>query len=127
MSKVTINGVDLEMNMFDADFIEEFESGCNMVVTRVKDPEEMGGLSTADAIRKQCSIVNDFFDGLFGEGTSEKIFVRKSDIMEHMMAFETIVNEKKNADGEMAKFAGKYSPNRAQRREAEKANKKSGK
>ena len=50
MSKVTINGVDLELDLMDADVVEKFEDLNKWIVKKIQDPNAYEGLSTADEI-----------------------------------------------------------------------------
>ena len=51
MSKVTINGVDLELDLMDADVVEKFEDLNKWIVKKIQDPNAYEGLSTADGMR----------------------------------------------------------------------------
>ena len=70
---MNILGVELELDLFDADVIEVYEKENKRVVDRIQDNGRYEGKSTAESIRYQCGVVNDFFDSLFGAGTAEKI------------------------------------------------------
>ena len=45
MSKVTINGVDLELDLMDADVVEKFEDLNKWIVKKIQDPNAYEGLS----------------------------------------------------------------------------------
>ena len=43
MSKVTINGVDLELDLMDADVVEKFEDLNKWIVKKIQDPNAYEG------------------------------------------------------------------------------------
>ncbi len=122
---MVINGVELELDLLDADVAEKFEIECQRVKDRVADKNAYEGKSNPDAMRYQCEVVNNFFDSLFGAGTSEKLFKGKHHIGRCMEAFATVVNEA-NKSGEQIKeisrgyMPGGAAPNRAARRKHKK-------
>lgn len=122
---MVINGVELELDLLDADMAEKFESECQRVKARVTDKKAYEGKSNPDAIRYQCEVVNDFFDSIFGYGTSEKVFEGRHHIGKSMEAFATVVSEA-NKSGEKIKeisreyMPGDATPNRAARRKHKK-------
>ncbi len=123
---MNILGVELELDLFDADVLEVYERENKRVVDRIKDKSQYNGKSTPDAIRYQCSVVNDFFDSLFGAGTAEKIFKGKNNIKDHMEAFGIVAKKAEDSNVEFNGVLDKYTPNRAERRQAEKQQQKQG-
>lgn len=108
-----INGVDLEVNFLDADFMEKIENCCKKVSEQAeKSKTELKDLTFAQQIKAECKIIKDFFDDLFGEGTSEKIFQGKNDLMLCLSAFQELVEEKVKMQQEMNSLFAKYSPDR---------------
>lgn len=85
---MVINGVELELDLLDADVAEKFETECQRVKDRVADKKAYEGKSNSGAMRYQCEVVNDFFDCVFGEGTAEKLFEGKHHIGRSMESFE---------------------------------------
>ena len=126
MSKITVLGVELEYDFFDADELEKYET------ETLKVNEDFGnldykGMSNADAIRAQCKIIKTYFDNLFGEGTSERLFHGKNNYKDCMEAFAALTNEALSTDTELQSIANRYTPNRAQRRfEQKNANRQNG-
>lgn len=123
---MNILGVELELDLFDADVLEVYEKENQRVVDRIHDNGQYEGKSTADAIRYQCGVVNDFFDSLFGAGTAEKIFKGKNNIKDHMEAFGIVAKKAEDSNVEFNGVLDKYTPNRAERRQAEKQQQKQG-
>ena len=119
---MNIFGVELEYDFFDADQLEVYERENAKVAEDIKEPTQYEGKSTADALRIQCQIVDNFFDAVFGSGTAQKIFKGKANIRDHMEAFGIMTQGVVNARKEFDAIEDKYTPNRAERRQAEKNN-----
>lgn len=119
---MNILGVELEYDFFDADQLEAYERENQKVADDIKEPTQYKGKSTADSLRIQCRIVDNFFDALFGAGTARKIFKGKANIRDHMEAFAIMAQGAVNARKEFDAIEDKYAPNRAERRQAEKNN-----
>ena len=58
----------------------------------------------------------EIFDNIFGEGTSEKVFKNKRDLLISMKAFEDLCMNYKESQNAINDIFKKYSPNRAARR-----------
>lgn len=121
---MNILGVELEFDFLDADQLEVYERENEKVAKDIKDPKQYEGKSTSDCLRIQCSIVDDFFDNLFGEGTSQKLFKGKANIRDHMKAFGIMAQGAMNAKAELEEIEDTYTPNRAERRQMEKENRR---
>lgn len=85
-----INGIKLEGDLMDADFMEKFES--SMIKMRDSaQAKKRENFPTAAAIyRAQCEVVNTCFDEIFGDGTAQKLFGGKMNVMEHLKAIEKV-------------------------------------
>ena len=65
----TVNGKELDYDIFDVDKADAYERAMNVVVEKMAALEkEKDGMSFAKAIRGQCETVAECFDTLFGEG-----------------------------------------------------------
>ena len=116
-----LKDIEVDFSFTDADCLERLEKASKKVKEEAgkHKTEEM---SLSEAIRKECRIINDFVDEVFGDGIAEKVFKGKSDLQEHMKLFEDIMNAKI----EMTKatqnlydnleYKAKYMPNRETRR-----------
>lgn len=123
---MNILGTELELDLFDADQLELFQKECKRVVDRIHEKGMYSGKSTADSIRYQCKVVNDFFDSLFGAGTADRIFKGKNNIRDHMEAFGIATSEQERTNTEFMQIVDKYTPNRAERRQEQKQQQKQG-
>ena len=116
-----LGNIEVDFSFTDADDLERFENGAKKV-KELSSKYEKEELSVAEAIRKECEIINNFFDEVFRDKISEKIFKGKNDLKEHMELFVDIVNEKvrqtqayQNMYNNI-EYNSKYMPNREQRR-----------
>lgn len=116
-----LGSIEVEFSFTDADDLERFENAAKKV-KELSSQHKKEELSVAEAIRKECEIINNFFDEVFGNKISEKIFKGKNDLKEHMELFMDIVNEKvrqtqayQNMYNNI-EYNSKYMPNREQRR-----------
>lgn len=116
-----LGNIEVDFSFTDADDLERFENGAKKV-KELSNNYEKQELSVAEAIRKECEIINNFFDEVFGDKISEKIFKGKNDLKEHMELFVDIVNEKvkqtqayQNMYNNI-EYNSKYMPNRETRR-----------
>ena len=116
-----LNDIEVEFSFTDADCIERLENAAKKVKEKseLKDKKE---ISLSEAIREECKIIDEFFDEVFGEGISEKIFKNKKDLQEHMELFTDIINAKIETTKatqnlyDTLENRAKYMPNRETRR-----------
>ena len=117
MSIININGIDLELDLLDADVLEKYQDLNNEIVEKIKEPTQYQGISTADALRKQCRYVEEFFDKLFGAGTAEKLFGGGNNFRIRADAFARVSAASNDAKKELASISDKYGVGRIQNRE----------
>lgn len=110
-----IKNIEVNFDFLDADDMEKFENEAKKVIEECEKGEN-AGLSYSQVIREQCRIINNFFDNVFGEGISEKLFGNKNNLREHTDAFEEIVKEKEKEQQSFATSLSRYQPNRETRR-----------
>ena len=135
-----INGIELEMNLFDVEekefFNECFKNANEKIQQATKEIKD--GEPDTVFMRKYCQAIIDFIDEFFGEGTANDIFEGRTDMKKCALAIQEIVKEKIRQDKEFAEINKqatslifdfeqsssnefeKFSPNRAQRRLAAK-------
>ena len=110
-----IRNIEFDFDFLDADDMERFEKEAQKVKeeSENKEKEEM---LYSELLRAECKIIDNFFNNVFGEGASKKIFKGKNNLKEHINAFEDIVNEKIAQQRELNNTFERYQPNREQRR-----------
>ena len=126
MSKVTINGVELELDLMDADVVEKFEDLNKEIVKKIQDPKAYEGLSTADGMKYQCTCVNEYFDELFGTGTAEKVFHKNNNLGIRMEGFAQVTALSGEAKTFMDDLSAKYGAGRVQNRQQRRAEQRKG-
>lgn len=110
-----IRNVEIEFDFFDADSVELFENELKKVQEKC-EKKKKAEMSMSEAIKEECKIVDEFFDNVFGEGTAQKIFGGKMNLVEHIKCYEDIINEKIAQEEDLQSTFDKYQPNREQRR-----------
>lgn len=116
-----LKDIEVDFSFTDADCMERLENAAKKVKEKseLKDKEEK---SLSETIREECKIIDEFFDEVFGEGISEKIFKSKKDLQDHMEVFTDIINAKiattKDTQNlyDTLENRAKYMPNRETRR-----------
>lgn len=88
---IKINDVELEeLDLLDADVAEKYEIALKRILEIEENPGEQ--LSLSSQIRKECTQVFNFFDDLYGEGTSKKIFGEKTNLRECTCVFAEFIH-----------------------------------
>lgn len=111
-----IRGIEVNFDFLDADDVERFEEEAKKVKEdcEIKNKKEM---TYAQIIREECKVIDNFFDNVFGNGVSFKIFRGKNNLEEHIKAFGDIVNEKVEQQKRLQNTYNRYQPSREQRRQ----------
>lgn len=117
MSIITINDVELELDLLDADVMEKYETLNNWIIEKVNEPTQYDGLSTAEGMRLQCRRVDEFFDKLFGAGTAEKLFHGSNNLGDRLEAFGEVSRASDDMGENIVKITEKYGAGRLQNRE----------
>lgn len=108
--KIIINGVELEGNFMDADFLEPYEQAANEIGQKAAENANKPVSSLAESVREQCRTIDSYFDGIFGEGTSDKVFEgAKNDLMIHLEAVESLTKWANGEKKRLNDFVNKYT------------------
>lgn len=113
-----IKDIEVNFSFTDADDIERFENEAKKVEEKAKNYEKKE-MSTSEAIREECNVIEEFFDNVFEKGISERLFNGKKDIVEHINLFQDIVNAKLEQTKGLQNIYDnleRYMPNRETRR-----------
>lgn len=110
-----INGVKLDVDFTDADFLEKIEKGSKVIYEKAEELKGNKDLSPAEGIRQECKILKDFLDYVLGDGTSEKLFKGKDSLNQCLQAYEDIINARKEQYDSFQARVNKYSPDRLKR------------
>ena len=114
---MTINGVEFDnIDFTDADLLEKIDKECIEVDKKAEQlRKDKENLSLAEGIRQECKIVKEFFDNVFGEGTSEEVFKGKDSLTECLNAYEDIMNAYQEQYKVYYDRINQYSPDRLER------------
>lgn len=115
--------IDVDFDFADADDMKRFEETYPITMgelTKIqeKNQNEKEKMANSEQIREFCNVISNFFDKVFGEGVSNKVFKGKANYMVCLRAFKSVVAEKEKQDAEMdeiAAYVEKYSPDRVKR------------
>ncbi len=130
--KWTYNGVELEVDLQDADFAERYEKAFQKMGEAEKDLQKIG--SNSEMIRGYCRMFNNLFDDIYGSGTSEKLFGGRMNSGHCDEAYTLFLDAARacNAEAQQRRnaFASRYAPqpqvvpyqNRQQRRHNDRKN-----
>lgn len=107
-----VNGVQLpNPEVSDVLFMEKLEREQDSVT---KSTKNSSGKTRAQIMREQCTAIFNFFDNMFGDGTSKKVFGEKVNLITCVEAYEQALTEIDRLDAEQAsklreKYTAKYA------------------
>ena len=116
---ITVLGVELELDIFDVDEYERYEKEVREVDRKVnRSPEADKYKTNAEKLRYQCTVVKEFFDAVFGEGTAEKLFHGKNNIRDCTSAYLAVIEASgaamneytEEATTKFSDLSSRYSP-----------------
>lgn len=108
MGEINICGHILEADFLDADFMERFEVSTQAMMDQIEVLKTQKRSSAAEGLRTQCRLVEDCFDGIFGEGTAAMIFGGRMNLLDHLEAFAVLTDSRKDSEAEVDAFTNKY-------------------
>lgn len=85
------NDVELEIDMEDVDFQEKYEAAFNAMAEDEKALQQIGTISGFS--NAYCAMYFKLFDGIFGEGTAEKLFKGKRNIGKVEDCYDSFIQE----------------------------------
>lgn len=107
---------ELDFDLFDADTAEAYEAAVDAV--QEANANAPKGETLSQTIRRQCAIVFDFFDDLFGDGFHKELFGERTNLLECTDAFAEFMAAVDAQKAQLDERIGKATPNRAARRAA---------
>ena len=107
--QLIINGVTLDGDLMDADFMEKFESSMTKMRDSALASKAVSYHSAAEAYRAQCNVVDTCFDDIFGPGTAAAIFKGKTNVREHLLAIEQVNEWAARERKELNDLTNKYT------------------
>lgn len=109
-----INGVNLEIKLFDSDFVTKYERAFEHLGSREVEAGQFTSL--ADAIQFMIGAYRETIDTIYGEGVYDSLGLSKTDYLENRKFMDDYIAESKRESKVLREHARQYSPNRAQRR-----------
>lgn len=104
----TINGKEMEYDVFDADKMETYEAAMQKVADRMDSlKQQEKQLSASQSIRLQHQAVAECFDSLFGPGTSQEIFGGQVNLKLSLQAFGELVEGIRKQQAELQAIANR--------------------
>lgn len=108
------NGVTFPFDMTDANVAERYEDAAERLMEKGKTAPKDGKKSAV--LRYLCEAYNAFFDELFGDGASGKLFGESMSVAEREGAYIALLDAVNAQNEEQMQRRARYMPNRAQRR-----------
>lgn len=117
---------EIEFDFFDAEQMEKWDKYSEEVKNTISKID-FKNAKQSEFIRKFCTVIENCFDNIFGEGTSKEIFKGKQNFRLCVLAYKDLVNARKQQDNEIVEeikglenelkeINDEYRPNRATRR-----------
>lgn len=117
---------EIEFDFFDAEQMEKWDKYSEEVKNAISKID-FKNAKQSEFIRKFCTVIENCFDNIFGEGTSKEIFKGKQNFRLCVLAYKDLVNARKQQDNEIVEeikglenelkeINDEYRPNRATRR-----------
>lgn len=86
-----INDVELEdLDLMDAEIAERYEKAVNKLAEN-EEKQVTSDMGLSEIIRAKCTLIFDFFNDIWGEGTDKKIFGAKVNYRQCENAFKEVV------------------------------------
>lgn len=125
MSQWKWNGVELEVDMEDYDFLTKYNDAFIKLDVEEKEIQKIG--AKPELLKAYCDLFYHLFDNIFGNGTAEKLFDSKRNARICEDCYDSFINHCSEQTIESNKrrsiYMNKYKPNREQRRTSQKVNK----
>ncbi|MEG0509337.1 MAG: DUF6673 family protein [Eubacterium sp.] len=86
-----INDVDLNFDLMDAEIAEAAENALKLFAEKHGQIKRTKSLATE--IRKECDMVYEFFDNIFGVGAADQVFKGEKHYTKCCNAFAQVVKE----------------------------------
>ena len=94
MAKFTVNNVEFEYDLFDADKVELYENEFAKVRKEAeKALKNVGNEKFSKSIRNVSSIIRNVIDALFGDGKSYELFADKNNLLDIAVTLHKIETE----------------------------------
>ena len=114
---------ETQIDFTDADFMRKMNDAYQNLLEESKRVPKTGMIY--DIMEAQCTIYDNFFNYIFGPGTSEKMYGKSKSVALRLQSADSLNEIREHQDKEMVQMYMKYLPqNRAQRRNNHKKGKR---
>lgn len=124
MSLWKFGNFETEVDFTDADFLDAIYDAKKSLNEDEKQVPKVG--KSSDIIRAQCKCFFNFFDNIFGDGASDKMFEGRNSVNLCIEAIDSLLalenDESKRFDDKFEKYNVQSHGNRQQRRQYNKQN-----
>ena len=91
---------EIEFDFYDAEQMQKFDIGSNEIIEGI-NAIKLEKMKQSEFITKFCSIIEEGFDKIFGDGTSGKIFKQKRNFKLCVQAFRDLVKARQEQEKEV--------------------------
>ena len=93
---------EIEFDFYDSEQMEKLETNIDKITKGINriNPEKM---KQSQCINKFCSIIEEGFDNIFGEGSSKQIFKEKRNFKLCVQAFRDLVKAREEQEKELTR------------------------
>ena len=98
---------EIDFDFFDAKQMEKFEKEAIIVQEKLNNINTKN-MKQSEFINKICAVIEECFNNVFGEKTSEKIFEGKKNFRLCMKAFNDLVKAKKEQEEQIENEIEKF-------------------
>lgn len=100
--KMKVLETEINFDFYDAEQMEKLEVNIDKIKKEIDkiNPEKM---KQSQFINKFCSIIEEGFDSIFGEGSSKDIFKEKRNFKLCVQAFRDLVKARENQEKELVR------------------------
>lgn len=106
---VKIKGLEFDVSFTDADTVERYEEAAYEMKEAVADRNRFKGMSTAEAMREQCRVMENYIDKTLDTNASDLLFGGRMDLLEHMEVCEELNARAAEARKAVADISNKYT------------------
>lgn len=104
-----INGVTLQADFMDADFMDKFEPALYTMRDKIQKSKSTQHTSVAAGYRELNSCIDEFFNVVWGDGTADRVFDGSKNVMVHLQAVAQIDEAQKQEKKAFNDFSNKYT------------------
>lgn len=110
---IALNGITFDIDVLDVDYMERKEKYSKEFAEKLKT---INTGSEVQDVKLQCQYCHEMYDKVLGEGTSDKLFKGKLNIIACLKVFDELQEQEREQSVLLDEYANKFNPNRAARR-----------